>query len=144
MAWPSQIIDGTALLKHIYEQGADRILEGSNNYTSLYQSVTIEMRQWLEQNRVSDADDIVNTTDYEIAAANLAWSRILRGQGRIEDAKAYYAIYASVIAGIQPQIVSSSSKTNQGSGTLAPSITKQGSIHYTNILSRHVNKPYRS
>lgn len=143
MAWPSQIIDDTALLKHIFEQGASRILE-SGNYTALYQSVSIEMRTWLETNRVSDADDIVNTTDFEIPAANLAWSRILRGMGNMESAGAYFAIYKTLMEGIRPQIVSSSSKTSQASATLAPSITKQGTIHYTNTLGRQVNKPYRS
>lgn len=142
MAWPTQIITDAALLKYIFEQGVSRILE-SGDYTALYQGVSIEMRSWLETHRVSDADDITNTADYEQAAAHLAFSKIIQGRGNLESAKVYFAAYTRLMQGIRPAISSSSTQQLQGSPVIAPGITKQGSLHYTPRLSRHVNPPYR-
>lgn len=142
MTWPTQIITDAALLKYIHEQGVNRILE-SGDFTTLYEGVSIELRSWLETHRVNDADDVTNSSDYEQAAAHLAFSKIIQGRGQLESANHYYSAYVRLMKGIRPVISSSSTQTLQGSPVIAPGITKQGSLHYTDRLSRHVNKPYR-
>lgn len=140
MAWPSALTTNADITKFIFEQGVTRILETGGSFSDLHTGVALEVRNWLESNSVSDADDITNATAFAGAAANLFASKLLAS--RDEKLSDHYRLeYLRLMRNTRADMPLPDAATG---GTRAEVVViKQGRNYFTPKRSGQVFEPRR-
>lgn len=134
MTWPTTLTTDADVLKYVWEQGIDRILESGNAYTNLHIGVATEIRLWLEsKGGVNDADNILNTSDFEAAAAHLFFAKIIRDRDA-DLSELYIGKYLAILRSTRPELGTNNDPGS--SGTVAKVVViKQGNLNFTKSRS---------
>lgn len=78
MTWPTALTTDDDLTRYGWEQGHGRLVESGESTTALHEGAADVVGNWLEANGVPSRDDVVNTSAFRAAAANLVMSWLLR------------------------------------------------------------------
>jgi len=132
MAWPTTLTTNASVLKHVFFQDITAILTGANTYAELHEGAADAVRRNLESvGGIPDADDILNTADYEAAATNWFVWQLLRGQldPRLRERADEYRIQWKVELGTTNAKVTD----DIGAGGVAAKVVviKQGGTYFT-------------
>ena len=141
MAWPEALTTNADVLKYAHSQGVTRILESGNDYTELHKGCSERVKNWLKANRWSDADQIVNFSDFKQSAVFWFLYLVLK-EVDSELANDYKTEFYATINQTNAEVVTPNSR--QGGTFAFPKIRKQAqSRPYTRFRNGSIYRQSR-
>lgn len=136
MPWPTTLTDRASLMKYSAEIAQEGLIPPGRDLTPLHQGAAIEIRNFVEDERVQDADQITNPSVYEPAAAYWVLSRLFRERSENEKADYYGSLFVSAVRQARPRVAD---RPDRGGNLATPALFKRGS---TGIRGRGAIRHY--